>query len=307
MTAEQFDVSVVIVSFNTRDLLRECLNTLAAEAGGVRYEVIVVDNASADGTVEMIVAEFPEVQVVQNATNVGFSPANNQGIASSKAPFILLLNSDTVVQKDSIVQWMKVHVDSGATVSGPRLLNTDGSLQRSAWKVPGILGQLLELFYLHRVSGIGGYSDEQYTQDFEPGFVSGAAMLFARELSDRIGGLDPEMFWMEDVDFCVRARKEGGTVKYLHLPEIVHIGGQSSKKNLGRVISNQLISRIKFMRKHGDVLRSTLLVLIILLHVLTRMVIFGILSIFGDEPKAKAYSYTLRKLFRYLFAGDRSI
>ncbi len=299
-------ISIIIVSYETRELVRDCL--VSIRNGGERsVEVIVVDNASADGTVEMIAAEFPEVQVVRNATNVGFSPANNQGIARSKAPFILLLNSDTVVQKGSIVQWMKEHVDSGATVSGPRLLNTDGSLQRSAWKVPGILDQFLELFYLHLVSGVGGYTDEQYAQDFEPGFVSGAAMLFARELSDRIGGLDPEMFWMEDVDFCVRARKEGGTVKYLHLPEIVHIGGQSSKKNLGRVISNQLISRIKFMRKHGDVLRSTLLVLIILLHVLTRMVIFGILSIFGDEPKAKAYSYTLRKLFRYLFAGDRSI
>ncbi len=299
-------ISIIIVSYETRELVRDCLVSIRNEGEG-SVEVIVVDNASADGTVEMIVSEFPEVQVVRNATNVGFSPANNQGIASSKAPFILLLNSDTVVQKDSIVQWMKVHVDSGATVSGPRLLNTDGSLQRSAWKVPGILGQLLELFYLHRVSGVGGYSDEQYTQDFEPGFVSGAAMLFARELSDRIGGLDPEMFWMEDVDFCVRARKEGGTVKYLHLPEIVHIGGQSSKKDLGRVISNQLISRIKFMRKHGDVLRTALLVVIIVLHVLTRMVIFGILSIFREEPKAKAYSFTLRKLFRYLFAGDRSI
>jgi len=94
MTAEQFDVSVVIVSFNTRDLLRECLNTLATEAGGVRYEVIVVDNASRDGSADMVAAEFPAARLIRSDVNLGFAAANNRGFAIAQGRYVVLLNSD---------------------------------------------------------------------------------------------------------------------------------------------------------------------------------------------------------------------
>jgi GT2 family glycosyltransferase len=271
------------------------------------HEVIVVDNASPDGSAEMVEQEFPLVQLIKSAVNQGFSPANNLAMERARGNYMLLLNPDTVVMPGALATWIDQHRASGASVSGPRLLNTDGSLQVSAWKVPGFLNSLLELFYLHRVSGVGRYVESRFQGDFTPDFVSGAAMLFDRSVYERIGGLDPEMFWMEDVDLCVRASNAGGMIAYFHAPTIVHIGGQSSKKNMDRVISNQLISRIKFARKHSNAISAAFLIGVIYLHVLTRITAFGLLTAFRPDPRAKAYIYTLGKLNSYLFQGDRSI
>lgn len=300
------ELSIIIVSYRTKDILRDCLLSIRRNVD-VAHEVIVVDNASTDGSPEMVAHEFPEFTLVANVENVGFSPANNTGMARAQGKYILLLNPDTVVLPGSIPLWLNAHERRGAAISGPRLLNVDGSLQPSAWKIPGLWNALLEVFYLHRVVGIGRYATGRFTADFEPGFVSGAAMLFHSTLFHRSGGLDPEMFWMEDVDLCVRARKAGGSIHYFHAPTIVHLGGQSAKKNLDRVISNQLISRLKFARKHGSRTGFAFLVLVVQVHVITRIIIFTVLGLFRSEPRAKAYRHTAKRLYNYLFHGDRSI
>ena len=298
--------SIIIVTYGARSVVRDCFESVQLENDG-SLEVIVIDNASPDGTAEMITKEFPTIHLVANSTNVGFSPANNQGMALATAPMIMLLNPDTVVRPGGISQWIEAHRSSGATISGPRLLNVDGSLQPSAWKVPGLWNSLLELFSLHRISGVGRYALQRFATDFEPGFVSGAAMLFHRKVFEGSGGLDPEMFWMEDVDLCVRVRGSGGRVQFLHGPEIVHLGGESSKKNMDRVISNQLISRIKFARKHSGVLSIGGLIVVIYVHVITRTLAFGLVGMFRNEPRSQAYRFTFNKLGRYLFKNDRSI
>lgn len=299
-------LSIIIVSYQTKAILRDCLQSIEREVE-LQHEVIVVDNASTDGSAEMVAREFPGMRLVANTMNVGFSPANNEAMAMALGRLILLLNPDTVVLPGSIWAWVDRHTAVGATVSGPRLLNPNGDLQVSAWKVPGLANSFLELLYLHRLSGVGGYAGDRFATDFEPGFVSGAAMLFGREVFERLGGLDPDMFWMEDVDLCVRVRQDGGHCWYFHGPAIVHIGGQSAKRNMDRVISNQLISRIKFSRKHAGTLATGALVLVIYLHVLTRIVAFGLYNVFRKDTRAHAYVFTWRKLHRYLFQGDRSI
>jgi len=299
-------VSILVVSYQTKDILRDCLRSIEREVA-LPHEVIVVDNASTDGSAEMVAREFPVMRLLANTTNVGFSPANNQAMAMAQGQLLLLLNPDTVVLPGSIGTWVKRHTAAGATISGPRLLNPNGDLQVSAWKVPGLTNSFLELLYLHRLAGVGCYASSRFATDLEPGFVSGAAMLFGREVFERIGGLDPEMFWMEDVDFCVRVRQDGGTCWYFHEPAIVHIGGQSAKRNMDRVISNQLISRIKFSRKHAGALATNALVLVIYLHVFSRIMAFGLYTLFHTDPRANAYVFTLGKLNRYLFKGDRSI
>lgn len=299
-------ISIIIVTHGAKEVVRDCLASVARENEHI-LEVIVVDNASSDGVPEMIAADFPFVQLVRNSANIGFSPANNQGIALSTAPYLLLLNPDTVLHPGVIGRWLHDHQTTDATVSGPHLLNADGSFQRSAWKVPGVAASVLELFNLHRIFGVGVYPEERYSTDFTPGFVSGAAMLFSRALVDTIGGLDPEMFWMEDVDLCVRVREAGGKVLYLHRPLVTHIGGQSSKKNLGRVIGNQLVSRMKFTRKHGGAAAYFVVSLATVLHIFTRTIAFGAISIFRNEPRFGAYRAAWRKCHRYLFQDDRSI
>jgi N-acetylglucosaminyl-diphospho-decaprenol L-rhamnosyltransferase len=299
-------LSIIIVSFRTPDILRDCLRSLQAEVDLPR-EVVVVDNASGDDTVAMVRSEFPEVMLIDSAINLGFSPANNLALERATGEYLLLLNPDTVVRRGALASWLEAHRSVGAGISGPNLLNTDGSLQVSAWKVPGLLDSVLELFYLHRWSGAGAYPRDRFDTDFRPAFVSGAAMLFHRKVYERVGGLDPTMFWMEDVDLCVRVRQEGGSCWYFHQPEIIHIGGQSAKQNPVRAISNQLLSRIKFARKHEGPLSAAVLSIVVLLHILTRMTAFAIIAWVRPEPRAQAYRHTLVKWWRYLFHGDRTI
>lgn len=299
-------LSIIIVSFRTPDILRDCLRSLQAEVD-LPCEVIVVDNASGDDTVPMVRSEFPEVVLIESATNLGFSPANNLALERATGEYLLLLNPDTVVRRGALATWLQAHRSHGAGISGPRLLNTDGSLQVSAWKVPGLLASVLELIYLHRWLGIGAYPRARFDTDLRPDFVSGAAMLFHRKVYERVGGLDPTMFWMEDVDLCVRVRQEGASCWYFHQPEIIHIGGQSAKQNPERAISNQLLSRIKFARKHDGPLSAAVLSIVVLLHILTRMTAFAIIAWVRPEPRAQAYRHTLIKWWRYLFHGDRTI
>lgn len=299
-------ITIIIVTHGAVEMVRNCLASVRQENDG-SLEVIVVDNASTDGCADMIATEFPFVQLLRNTENIGFSPANNQGLAMAKAPWLMLLNPDTVLHGGSVELWLREHVRTGAAISGPRLLNPDGSFQVSAWKVPGAIASVTELFNLHRAFGVGAYPKDRYRTDFEPGFVSGAAMLFSREVVEKIGMLDPEMFWMEDVDLCLRARNAGGRVMFLPAPQITHIGGQSSKKDLGRVISNQLISRIKFMSKHGGMGGRVVLTSAVWLQIVTRSFAFAVLSVVRKEPKAQAYRVAWAKFNRYIFQHDRSI
>lgn len=299
-------ISIIIVSYATRDILRDCLVSIQREAD-VPHEVIVVDNSSPDGSAEMVEREFSGVQLIRSGGNIGFSPANNIGLQRAKGSYMLLLNPDTVLQPAALSVWLGQHEVRGAGISGPRLLNVDGTLQPSAWKVPGLGRAVLELFYLHRLFGSGGYPASAFTTDHQPGFVSGAAMLFHRKVHERLGGLDPHMFWCEDVDFCLRVKEGGGECWFIHGPTIVHIGGQSSQKNMDRVISNQLISRIKLSRVHATWMTTTLLTVVIALHIVSRAIAFGIVSLFRNEPRAQAYRHAWKRLWRYTFAGDRSI
>jgi GT2 family glycosyltransferase len=299
-------ISIVIVSYNVRGILRDCLLSIREHAG-ISNEVILVDNASPDGTVEMVRQEFPEVVLIASEENLGFSPGNNLGMAKANGEFILLLNPDTLVLPGALQQWLDLHQKQHAGISGPQLLNADKSLQRSTWKTPGFFASFMEMVMLHRLFKVGQYPLKNFTTDFSCDFVSGAAMLFERKWFEKLGGLDPILFWMEDVDFCYRFRKEGLTCFYFHEPQIIHLGGQSSKTNYNRVISNQLISRLKFSRKHHSSISQFFLKLVLRMHILTRILAFGILHVFRKTPKAEAYVFSWKKLNRYLYHADHSI
>lgn len=299
-------ISIVIVSYNVCEILRDCLLSIRQHAA-LSCEVILVDNASPDGTVEMVKSEFPEVVLIASKENLGFSPGNNLGMAQAKGEFVLLLNPDTLLLPGALEQWLQGHQKFNAGISGPQLLNADRSLQVSTWKTPGLTASVKELFYLHRWFKVGHYPLPQFSTDFTCDFVSGAAMLFERKWFEKIGGLDPILFWMEDVDYCFRFRLEGLSCVYFHEPQIIHLGGQSSKSNYNRVISNQLISRLKFSRKHRSGFSSAMMVLVLRLHIVTRILIFGLVNLFRKTPKFQAYVFSWKKLNRYLYHADNSI
>ncbi len=233
-------LSVVIVTWNVREDLRECLRSLFDNSGAVPMEVIVVDNASQDGTAEMVRAEFPQVHLIINEQNLGYTKANNQGIRASRGKYVLLLNPDTVVLPGAIeelVAFAESHPEVG--IIGPKLLNPDGSIQRSARSLPDLGVGLFRNTPLGRLFPNNPFvrryllTDFGYDQVREVGWVSGAAMLIRREVLDKIGLLD-ERFWAycEDVDLCWRAWQAGFKVVFNPLATIIHKIGRSSDQRL---------------------------------------------------------------------------
>jgi hypothetical protein len=250
------DLSVVVVNWNTHDLLAECIRSVRDATRDLDSELIVVDNASVDGSVELVRRDFPGVQLIANAENVGFVRANNQALARSKGRYILLLNSDTQVlpgSVDKVVSFMDTRPRAG--IAGVRLLNADRSFQASYTPFPTLWAEFLMLSSLGRrlirpAFPSYGPRVEGGPQQIE-GYVEGAYLLARREVIDQVGGLDERIFmYAEDVDWCYRFHRAGWEVWYLPQAPVIHYGGQSSRSLRGRMEAELYRGRVYFFRKH---------------------------------------------------------
>ncbi len=295
------DVSVVIVNYNVRELLRKCLETLFAFTDpSVMLEIFVVDNASSDGSVEMIREKFPAVKLIANAENVGFPAANNMAFRECTGRYVFMLNPDTEFHEDTIGKLVsRLDGDPGIAVAGPRLLNSDGSLQRSAWRAWRLSYIFFDAFHLSRFTPGRFYADKDWNKPFDADMLSGAAIFFRREIFMKIGMLDESLFWIEDADFTWRANREGLKVEYWPGTQLTHHIGQSAKKNYVVSLSNQVFNKIKFMRKHGTGFQVFLVKLISLLHVSLKIIFFTLRAPFSavSRAKLKAYAYTFPRVF----------
>jgi len=263
------DLSVVIVSYNVKKLLVECLRSVFSEVDSLEIEVFVVDNASKDGTVEQIRKEFPSVIVIDNNENVGFPAANNQAINISSGELILLLNPDTFIKKGALseLEGFFRH-QKGGIVVGMNVQNEDSTYQHTAHAIPSSRGVLFSCLELHRLFPKISFFNPDLNIEIDSrlptriGWVSGAALAFNRILLDHVGYLDENLFWMEDVDFCYRAYKAGFPVYYLPSASVTHFIGKSASKNIRRVLYHQHVSKINFVLKHyGWIFASMLRVL----------------------------------------------
>lgn len=292
------DISIVIVSYNVKDLLHKCLSSIYLYATN-NIEVIVVDNDSKDETIEVVQNEFPQTILIANKENSGFPKANNQAFKIAKGKYIFMLNPDTELIDDSLKKLFDFMESSDTDIVAPKLLNTDLSLQLSVWRNPTFLSFLGETFYVKPMSEKKNYSDIDKNSIFEADTFSGAAIFFRREIIDKIGMLDEKLFWIEDVDFCYRAKKAGLKLIYYPFAEIIHHIGQSAKKNYNISLSNQIFNKIKFFKKHHSKLEWLLVMFFSFIHCFLKLVIFSLLSPFNIVyyRKAKAYAYTLPKVF----------
>jgi N-acetylglucosaminyl-diphospho-decaprenol L-rhamnosyltransferase len=226
------DLTVVLVSWNVIALLRDCLNSIAAGVGELTHEIVVVDNASTDGSADLVATEFPNVKLIRNQGNVGFARANNQGIAIGSGRCVLLLNSDTLVRPDALIElvaFMDQHARVGAVC--PRLVLPGGEPQAFAFGGDPSIGHLMKrgLYrMLLRRSVHNWRTDQVQAVDW----VSGACLLVRRAVIDQVGGLDENIFmYFEDADWCKRIREAGWRVMFNPQIEIVHLGGQSLAQN----------------------------------------------------------------------------
>lgn len=251
------DLSIAIVSWNTRDLLDQCLESIFKTTHRIDFEVIVVDNASSDNSTEMVREKYPQVIVIENKDNVGFPKANNQVFQASTGRYFLLLNPDTICQDGSLVgliEFLHDHKKAGAV--GPLVLNNDSTMQYSWAKFPTVWNELLGR--LDRRINNADYpqtvSAAQSMGPFMVDWVGGCCLVIRRDAVERIGLMDESFFmYCEETDWCYRLYKAGWQVWVDPSYKIIHFGGQSSKqasKESKRILAD---SKIKYIRKHHGV------------------------------------------------------
>lgn len=253
--ARRPDVSVVIVSWNTRALTTVCLASLPAAAGRATWDAWVVDNASSDDSVAAIRAGFPAVHVIANDTNVGFAAANNQGIRACTGRYVLLLNSDTVATPGSLeamVTFADAHPRAG--VVGPRLENPDGSFQTGPTPFPSLWTEVLSVTGIGRRLTFRGYPSRREAASLtaQPtDYVVGACMLARREAIDQVGVLDEGYFmYSEEPDWCWRMRQAGWDTWFTPGSVITHFGGQSTRQVREAMLVALYRSKVRFFRLH---------------------------------------------------------
>lgn len=252
------DLSVVIVNWNTIGLLRDVLASTFANLAGITAQVIVVDNASSDGSPDMVVAEFPRAVLIRNEKNLGFAAANNQGFAIATGRHILLLNSDTIVLGDVLgasVRYLDAKPDVGAM--GCRVLNLDRSMQRtcSMWpSLPNLILLTSGLWKLRWPRFLGRYQMMDWARDSERAVdsISGCYLMLRRAVLDQIGPLDEAFFFFgEETDWCRRMRDAGWGLMFAPVGEIVHYGSASARK-LNHARDLMLTdAMVRLQRKHG--------------------------------------------------------
>jgi GT2 family glycosyltransferase len=254
----QIDVSVIIVNWNTRDILRDCLSSVYAQTKGIGFEVIVIDNASSDGSPDLVKRSFPDVHLIENAENRGFAAANNQGMRLAAGRYILLLNSDTVVLDNAIAK-MVAFADGQpqAAVLGCRVLNADRTMQRTCFMYPSGLNMLLSASYLYKLfPGSKLFGREQMTwwgrDDVrEVEVVTGCFMLARRDAIDQVGLMDEDFYmYGEETDWCFRFRQAGWKVMFAPSGQIIHLGGASSRQVANEMTLQLKAGILQFLHKH---------------------------------------------------------
>jgi hypothetical protein len=292
------EVSVVIVSWNVADLLRNCLRSVfdTASTDRLEAEVIVVDNASRDDTSSMIRREFPGVELVVNAENVGFARANNQGFKLAKADLIFILNPDTVVQPGALAELKAAfqrHPEAG--IIGPKILTDAGLIQETtARRLPNLASVLwIDSLKFHQSPGMGrgllrrlkfpyDYDEEQAVEA-----VSGAAMMARRGLIETLGGFSGDFLHTgEDVDLCARAGRSGAAIWYVPHAIVVHLGGQSSRQSMVRsAINGRLSGQLYFLRTYGRSAAVWYRIIILLVQMPVLLLVGIIKRILGMETR----------------------
>lgn len=256
------DLSVVIVSWNVCDLLRHCLRSITPRQ--LSLEIIVVDNASSDGSVAMVRAEFPHVHLFANDKNRGFTAANNQALAKSQGRYLLLLNPDTEVEDialPTMVAYMDQHPGVGAL--GPQLRYPDGRLQSSRRRFPSLATALVESTVVQEWSPDNRILRRYYMADTpddatqEVDWVVGACLLVRREVYEQVGGLDEEFFmYSEELEWCRRIKNAGWSIVYLPTVTVIHHEGKSSEQVVPARHIHFQTNKVRYFRKHHGSLQA---------------------------------------------------
>lgn len=297
------DVSIAIVNWNTRDLLDQCLRSVYESSKDLSFEIVLVDNASSDGSADMVEAKYPQVKLIRNSTNPGFATACNLAFEHCGGRYFMLLNSDTIVLDhalSTLCQFMDQHPEAGA--AGCRLLNKDGTLQRSCSRFPGVMTELYDALYLSKLFPksrlLASYSMSFW--DFgsvrEVDFAGGSCLIVRNEAIADVGLLDEGYFmYTEEADWCYRMKKGGWKIFYVPDASIVHLGGSSSRRYGSQILVHLYSSRNRFVRKHRGVACAFLHRAVVVVGALCRLPVFALSSAIR-RTETQAVSFQMKLL-----------
>lgn len=303
--APSLDISAIVVSYNTREMTLDCLRTLDAELRGSETEIIVVDNASQDGSVEAIRAEFPQVRVLASASNEGFGAANNRAIKEARGRYFLLLNSDAFPRLGAIgklVQFLEEHPEVGTV--GPRLLNEDGTLQQSCFRFPTPGQSWIENLWITALfpehSRLGDYRRWAHDSARVVEWIVGACMLVRREVVEQVGGFDEAFFlYAEETDWQRRIRDGGWEIAFTPTAEVTHLGGASGASEKARINRHFFESLDRYERKHHGLAGLISLRCAMIVGCGLRAALWAITWVFRPQRRAQASSKA--RLHSWLF------
>ncbi len=294
------DLSIIIVNWNTRNLLIQCLNSIYQTVRTVEMEVWVVDNGSKDGSGAAAAERFPETKFVQNKMNFGFARANNQVLNMAAGRYLLLLNPDTEVSKgavEKLISFMDTHPEAGG--AGVQLINSDGSKQNSIANFPSLASELLNKNLLRwlfpkRFPG----KERNYSEPIEVDSVIGACMMVRREALDQVGFLDEDYFlFLEETDWCYRMKRAGWKIYHVPQAEVYHFQGKSAETERKRAKVEYYRSRYHFFRKNRGNLQWVILLVGLLIRLGFEMLsvatasLVTLFAIKGWRKKLAIYSY----------------
>ncbi len=284
----------MIVNWNTCDLLDECLQSLRAFADP-RPEIVVVDNGSTDGSVEMLAEHWPDVQVIVNATNRGYQAANNQGMRAARGDALLLINADAMLTAGCLDALLdRLATDPRAAIVGPRLVYGDESFQRwTAGRLPSLAAAASYFFFFDRFRPRSGlWLGRDVDTAFQPGWVSSACMVVRRDALADIGLMDERFFaYMDDVDLCARAGDAGWTVWYEPAATAIHLMGQSTKRRTGEASPLALQSFIRWFGMRRGALSLALFRAMAAVGFSLRAAIYGVASLRDGHQRGAARAH----------------
>ena len=295
-------LSIIIVNWNTEELLAGCLRSVYETVYDSRLEVFVVDNASTDGSTEMVREQFPQVLLVENSENVGFARANNQAIRRCRGCFVLLLNSDTEVYPgalEAMLRFMEEHPQSGGC--GPRLLNPDGSLQASCHPMLTTTREFWRLMFLDRFWPRATYAQERWSLDrARPVEVlKGACFLLRRAALDQVGLLDEQYFmYTEEMDLCYRLLQAGWQLWWVPQATVKHYGEASSTQVAESMYVQLYRSKVQFHRKFGGAVRASQFKRLLRIAYAPRLAYAAVGGLFSERlaVRSRAFSRLWREL-----------
>jgi len=301
------DVSIIIVAWNVRQLLYDCLKSVYDQTKGIDFEVIYVDNASEDGSVEMVTKEFPEVRIIENEQNKGFIKANNQAIEIAEGRYVLLLNSDTIVLDNAIaktVRFADAHPE--AAVVGCKVLNPDRTLQRNCSMQASILNMFLAATYLYKIFPKSKFFGREhmtwwdYNDVREVEIVCGSYSLVRKKAIEQVGVMDEIYFvYGDDADWCCRFRKNGWKILFTPEAEIIHYGGQTTR-HMRREFRLQLCgSRLIFVKLHLSKLTFPIARVLIALFLFLRVPYWIAVALFRKNGRKES----VQTAITYLIGG----